>query len=311
VTAAAAHNGRDPPKEEHPVSAASTLLGRLLSASRLAYQIEREGALPPGGHADAAGLEGSVVAAVAGFEGMDACLVGSGVDGVVVAFRGTLPPHSPNQQETVSDWLNDLEAMLVPASWPVDGLVHAGFRGSLDRLWPGLSAAVQAQRAKTPGRTVYVTGHSKGGALAHLGAHRLAVELGLAPREIAACTFAAPHPGNASFAQAYAAAVGSITRYEYADDVVPSLPPTLALRQAFKDVPLFAGLRLDLDYAAVGELRFIDWDGHVVGDSPVVRARRTFQLISLLVEGRFDRIVADHSIADGSGYGVAAGFPAV
>jgi hypothetical protein len=289
---------------------ASTLLGRLLSASRLAYQVQHEGSLPAGGHAEIAGFDGPVTAAVAGFEGMDACLVGASVDGIVVAFRGTLPPNSPNQQETVSDWLNDLEAALVPASWPVNGLVHAGFRGSLDRLWPGLRAAVEAQRAKAPGRTVYVTGHSKGGALAHLGAQRLAVELALAPREVAACSFAGPHPGNAAFAQAYAASVGSITRYEYADDVVPTLPPTLALRQAFKDVPLFTDLRLDLDYAAVGELRFIDWDGHVVGDSPTVRARRTFQLISLLCEGRFDRIVADHAITDGSGYGTAAGFPA-
>jgi len=292
------------------MTAATTLAGRLFHASRLAYAITAQGALAASADALAAGFMQPAAAVVQGPDGIDAACVTRSADGLVVTFRGTLPPDSPNHRQTAEDWMNDLEALLVPAT-SLPGLVHAGFLASLDRLWPDLRAAIAAERARAPAATVLVTGHSKGGALAHLGACRLARELGLSPQAVCVCTFAAPHVGNAAFRDAYAGAVRSITRYEYADDLVPHVPLSLAMRKAFADVPLFGGLPPDLDYADVGDLRFIDWAGRVVGDTPLLRADRTLHLIRLLGEMGYDRIVLDHSLADGSGYFNALAAPAL
>ena len=55
-------------------------------------------------------------------------------------------------------------------------------------------------------------------------------------------------------------------------------------------------------YASVGDLHFIDWDGNLVGDSPLLNFERFTHLAKLMTTFGFATIVDDHSISLGSGY---------
>jgi hypothetical protein len=91
---------------------------------------------------------------------------------------------------------------------------------------------------------------------------------------------------------------------------VPHLPPGLAWRHAFSGVDefrKFAGelatkAAQDIDYAPVGTLRFIDWDGNIVGDSPTLPLRRAWHLGELIAKLGFEQIIHDHTLDCGGGY---------
>jgi hypothetical protein len=168
---------------------------------------------------------------------IDMALVGRVPEGVVVAFRGTLAPFfGGNDGWTVLlDWLND--SMSVCVEDPLyRGGVHLGFADSVQRLWndlgdePGVKNAIQRmldqslldRRAK---RHLFVTGHSKGGALANLAAFRASRITAWADMPISVATIAAARAGNADFAKAYAASRIACLRYEMPSDLVPHLPP--------------------------------------------------------------------------------------
>jgi len=91
-----------------------------------------------------------------------------------LSFRGTLPPSSPDKKQTLKDWLNDLEVALVVGDH-LPGRVHHGFVGALDALWDGVLKLVTDQLATSMVKRLNITGHSKGGAVAHLAAARFAV----------------------------------------------------------------------------------------------------------------------------------------
>ena len=97
---------------------------------------------------------------------IDFALVGRFAEGIVIAFRGTLPPLdlSPDlrrivKPETmgpavVADWLNDLNSphargvSIGGATLP--GGVHRGLAASLGRLWKGVAAEIVRLRAAHP-----------------------------------------------------------------------------------------------------------------------------------------------------------------
>ena len=280
---------------------ASSLECRLLCASVCAYSVQGDGSVthdPPCFAGAQFALEPS--ATVAGAGNINACLVGTSVDGVVVAFRGTLPPSSPDHEQTIRDWMNDLNAELVQAGG-LPGLVHEGFWNALDSLWGWLLPVVLQQLGDaSAGRQLLLTGHSKGAALANLAALRFKFERGLDAKVV---TYAGPHPGNTDFATAYTKLIDS-TRFEFADDIVPHLPPSLAFRHMFANVQFTAPYvhRLDLDYAGVGTLRYIQRDGTVVADSETLRFTRFASLAKLIATGGFAQIVADHTSRCGGGY---------
>lgn len=280
---------------------ATSLECRLLCASVSAYSIQNDGTVAHDKpYFDAIQFAGEPTATVAGSVNINACLVGTNTDGVVVAFRGTLPPDSPNHEQTVRDWMNDLHAELIHGGG-LPGLVHEGFWNSLDSLWPWLLPEVQKQLGGGGGTTnLYITGHSKGAALANLAAMRLKVEKGITATVV---TYAGPHPANEDFAAAYNKLIDS-TRFEYADDIVPHLPPSLAFRYMFAAVPFTEPYvhRLDLDYASVGRLQYLEQDGGIVDDSATLRFTRFESLAKLIATGRFDEIVADHACRCSAGY---------
>jgi hypothetical protein len=163
---------------------------------------------------------------------IDAALVGNVPEGVLVAFRGTLPPiprteHSP--QQIFADWLNNLKfAAREREGYP--GRVHEGFSDSLERLWgsaqtPGLEAAIMRRLNAAARKRLFITGHSKGGALANLAAWRLHRTAGLDDR-IRVYTIAAARSGNEAWRAAYDSEERIVcSRYESALDVVPLIPP--------------------------------------------------------------------------------------
>jgi hypothetical protein len=240
----------------------------------------------------------------AGDQGIDAALIGETATEIIVAFRGTEPFDSPDRARMVLDWLNDADAPLVPdGAGQMAGNVHQGFLGSLDALWPSIWPAIGARLQASPAKPLYITGHSKGGAIAVLAAYRCQAA-GLSPY---VCTFEAAKAGDEGFAAGYAAAVPHSTRYEYQDDIVPHLPPDDAFIALLGKVPLLSSKvgALTRGYVAVGDLQFINWQGQIVGDSPALDIQRVSQLAILTLSFGFGKIINDHSIDGGSGCAAA------
>ena len=150
---------------------APTINGQLICASNCAYAIDDSGVLPlddTDRYYAGAGFLAKPKTFLGGSQDIDACLVGTIPDGgVVVAFRGTLPPGHVSLQ-VLLDWINDATAR--PVSAPgMPGEVHEGFLGSLDALWDRLLPEVKAKLAQAGSAAkLYITGHSKGGAVAPL-----------------------------------------------------------------------------------------------------------------------------------------------
>jgi len=277
---------------------AQTLECRLLCASNCAYGIQDDGSLQvrqP--YYDAVGFTAPPAPFVAGVAGINAALVGTSGDGVVLAFRGTLPPNFQDLQTNI-DWVNDANAALIQVA-NVPGRVHAGFWGAIDSLWANVAAEVQRQLNAAGGANLYVTGHSKGGALAALAAWRLHADAIKTASGV--YTYAAPRTADATFANAYDA-VFQHQRYEFEDDIVPCLPPSGALVNTLRAL----GVNLQnlplLEYESVGTLRFIDWSGQVVPDSLLLPARRLWSLVGRIIRGDFAGIARDHAGGCGGGY---------
>jgi hypothetical protein len=316
----------------HPMD--PTLACRLIRASNLAYGINSTGTgFEPG-------EPYATLLASTGFapdkvrfvrpDGIDGCYWGETIDGaVILAFRGTLPPSvvSNNPKmffDVLLDWLNDANAIPVKGQ-DLAGLVHAGFMRSLDAMWPAIDLAV-LRAAIAAGRPLYVTGHSKGGSLAHLVAYRLA-RAGINPTAI--YTFAAARAGDRDFATAYNQVCPSTWRFEYRDDLVPHLPPhTGGWLDALKvhrstatkfpaDAPHPTGdpsviaraealiSRLETlelpDYASAGTLEFIDWADPpgLDTDSFTLSLKREFSLAEKFAEFKAAEIAGDHSGSGG------------
>jgi len=279
---------------------------KLLCAARLAYTIIGTGPVADNADAQSVGFAAPAAGFAGGDQLVNAGLVGESDDGIVVAFRGTLPPSSPNKGQMILDWLDDMNAGLVPDTSGLDINVHQGFRDALDSLWQGVTDAL---KAKPPTKPIYVTGHSKGGAMAYLAAYRLKKAL-LPDASIHVATFAAARVGDQGFADAFDATLPHTARYEYADDIVPHVPPSDFFRTMFQTLPFLKDKLAELPagYASAGELHFIDWSGSLVADSPVLRFERFTHLAHLMEGFDFGTIAGDHSIAPGSGYanGIAA-----
>lgn len=135
------------------------------------------------------------------------CFLAAGAEFAILAFRGSQP----------DDWRDIFDdACYAPVRWDV-GHVHAGFARRLDNLRAPLESALGRL---PPGRRVWFTGHSLGGAIASLAAYRY--------REIAAgaCTFGSPRVGNGVFAGLFGEAIDERSvRYANDHDIVSRVPP--------------------------------------------------------------------------------------
>jgi triacylglycerol lipase len=141
---------------------------------------------------------------------------------IVIAFRGSVFFH---------DWLDDFDFAPAPYSpLPGRGTVHQGFllvyetvrasvRSTLTKLLQGPAASY---------KKILITGHSLGGALSSLSAPDLVSDLA-AKLEPAVYTWSEPRVGHHDYVQFFDAHVNLCYRIVNLWDVVPHLPPILAL----------------------------------------------------------------------------------
>jgi triacylglycerol lipase len=140
----------------------------------------------------------------------------------VVAFCGTCHPRHV---------LDSFTYRQVPG---YGGRVHKGFSEALDRVWNPLLAALHDVKAHQ--KTLWLTGHSLGGALATLAAERLR-EAGFEPMLV--CTFGAPRMFDGTAARCY---IAPLYRFVTPEDLVPQYPvpgPRYDYRHAGTPVVLY------------------------------------------------------------------------
>ena len=112
-----------------------------------------------------------------------ACLVLSRSDFMIVAFRGT---------DDLKDWRTNLKYKATPGNW---GNVHSGYKEAVSLLWDELGSLAWVR--VTGEQTLWMTGHSMGGALATLAAANLLADGGC--KVAGLYTFGQPAVGDEEF----------------------------------------------------------------------------------------------------------------
>jgi hypothetical protein len=248
------------------------------------------------------GFKEPPAAFLAGTRDINACLVGTSDDGVVVAFRGTLPVDGPFTIAKLHDWVNDVNARPV-AGDGLPGRVHEGFLGSLDSLWTSIRAETQRQLQNAgPAARLLITGHSKGGAMAALAAMRFHTQERV---ESTVITIAAAKAGDQAFCEQYNAVVDH-TRYEFGEDVVPHLPPSGHFLGVLSESPFFSQRTANIasfEYGRAGKLLYITRALEIVPDpDESLLSKRRERILRLVLTGRVQTIGDDHRIGCGYGY---------
>jgi hypothetical protein len=142
--------------------AAQTLDGRLLCSSQCAYEIStpyfRGASYRPG----------TVAKRIT--RGVNSALIGHTTDGITIAFRGT-------QTTSLLDWLQNAALFLSDVDeekYKIQGKIHTGFYRGTKSIWKPLRGIIKEmiQEAEDKGwsKNIYLTGHSKGGAMASIAA---------------------------------------------------------------------------------------------------------------------------------------------
>jgi len=292
---------------------ATTLNFRLLCAAGCAYDI------PPGSnqytadpvYSPVVNYRSTPTPVVGGDDLIDACLVGQNADGILVAFRGTLP-LSLKDPASLLDWLTDFFAAPKTVNG-IPGQVHSGFYDDTATIIGGVAKAVQALNPSLT-NPVLVTGHSLGGAMASIGAYILSQTYKIPISQVV--TFASPKPGDAGFQAGYQSVIKGQIRYENFQDVVPLVPPSnsfidlaVAILSRIPDIgPDLAKLFKSAEgwnYVPVGSELFIESDQQTIInnesiDSQVWDVVKEFGEDLLRLD--FSSFGAAHTLHPGFGY---------
>ncbi len=147
---------------------------------------------------------------------------------ILIAFRGT---------ESIEDWLTDLKTRLLMTK---RGKVHQGFKEGLDYVWNDIRDLIY--KYDNGRRTIWLTGHSLGGALATLAVDRLLDEWDVS----GLYTFGQPRVGDKKFHRAFNERFRHRTyRFVNDEDIVTRVPPR------------------KLGYWHIGRVRFFDAFGMI------------------------------------------------
>lgn len=165
----------------------------------------------------------------------------------VLSFRGT--------EKELKDWLTDAQAeQIADPAGVLPGLLHKGIITAFNSV----AAAVIAEIAKlkAAGVQVHVTGHSLGAALATVASLRLEADAGCSGAVATVHTFGSPRVGDPTFAAAFERAFrGRAWRFVNNEDIVTRIPP-----------PELPWGEKVFRYEHVGEMKFIDAQGKLMGD---------------------------------------------
>lgn len=143
----------------------------------------------------------------------------------IIVFRGTEPVN-------LVSWLTDADVITrqLPKTFAAadtthepTGKVHRGFLANLEAVWDDMLVGL----AKASGvETLYVAGHSLGGAMAVLAAARLLRMPAYREALRGVYTYGQPAVGDESFAEFGDDLIGDrLFRHIYHHDIVPQLPP--------------------------------------------------------------------------------------
>lgn len=161
-------------------------------------------------------------------------------DKIILAFRGS---------DSIDDWRNNLDVDLIGG--PLGGKVHEGFDRLLSPLWRNIQQEIlqlkDAARSQKRSLSLWMTGHSRGAALATIAVAKLREKdnpvHGL-------YTFGSPRVGDRDFSRYFDAVMGPRAfRVVNEDDLITRLPPR------------------KLGYSHVGQLHYLDGSGKLHTDS--------------------------------------------
>ncbi|MCD2258854.1 lipase family protein [Psychroserpens luteolus] len=205
---------------------------------------------------------------------IEACFIGETAEGIIISFRGTLPPIPPTAQ-SIADWIQNIfYANTVPYITGYPGKVHEGFLDALLSLETGILYAL-SQLDPRKEKPIYLTGHSKGGAMAPIAALYFKNKSLFTANHVV--TFAGPKPGDAVFASNYDAAFPNSTNFENYLDLVPFLAPGKTFIELLEKFPLLPEIIKELlekaaqwDYEPVGtkNVQFINKHGVIDNSFP-------------------------------------------
>jgi len=136
---------------------------------------------------------------------------------IILVFQGT---------ESRRDWRTNLKIKLIPSEV---GRIHCGFNEAIDSIWKELNQTVFNFRNNN--QSIWIAGHSLGGALATLAADRL-TEKSIEIKGL--YTFGQPRVGDKLFAYSFDRKIrGRAFRFVHDEDIVPKVPTLL---QGYKHI---------------------------------------------------------------------------
>ncbi len=304
----------------------------LYCASYLAYAVDPSGEFKPTagyvpyldyikGYTD---IKGHAAPSSWTFDKINACIFVEYPQYRILAFRGTLSNF--HKCATYQDWLGDLNVEPTPING-ANGKVHSGIYEAYQTLQDWIIHYLNNH----PTKPLYITGHSKGGPMSTYAAMD-AINYGKVER---VTTFASPRPGDVDFYHWYRSYVlqdQHITqvRYENNIDLVPLLPPeqgsiddmvnTIRIIGAMESViNLQEGLEIEIfanllafethwNYHPIGQLRFINKDHHVVGESQAPWSERFDQFLDEFYDHPLDPMKAIYNILSAHLLGIGSGY---
>lgn len=151
-------------------------------------------------------------------EGIPIAYIATAQDRIYLAFRGT---------QTVSEWAKNVKFAQVEYTFVTNsGKTHQGFTETYGSIREPIVASINNLLISGSYSTLYVTGHSLGGALAVLAAPELRERTSLTP---VMYNFAGPRVGDPTFQKRYDEFVTNSWRTVNTNDPVPDLPPQKVL----------------------------------------------------------------------------------
>jgi len=140
---------------------------------------------------------------------------------IILSFRGT----EIKSFSAANEILTDLNAIMV--DYPGGGKIHKGFLSAIEEIWSGsdgLESFVNNLIKKKPERSLWITGHSLGAALASIAFERFQNAVGL-------YLLGSPRIGNSSFADLFKGR--AVYRIENAGDPIVRIPPGANKKNTF------------------------------------------------------------------------------